>query len=141
MEDKFEREIEEILGRLDKFPRRGPADRARKALGGGLSSIEQSIAARLGRITLSQVMVTGIILVFVGYFFRSMLPFVWSYAVAAGLLLFFGAFVISFLAKRRGPNRGQIFWRGRPASAYSPSSYSIAERLRDWWRRHQPRRF
>jgi hypothetical protein len=141
MEDKFEREIEDILSRLDKFPSRGPTHRARRAFGTAAGSLQQSIATRLARLTLTRVMVTAIILIFVGYFFRAALPSLWSYVVAAGLILFFASFLISFLGRQHAGSRGQVYWRGRPASAYSPSGPSLTERLRDWWRRHQRRRF
>jgi len=135
MEDKFEREIEDILNRLDKFPRRGPTYRARRALSSTLTSLHQNIAARMVRLSLSQVMLTGIVLIFVGYFFRAALSNIWYYIVVSGLILFFAAFFISFLGGRRTHGAGQIYWRGRPASAYSSPDSSLAERLLDWCRR------
>jgi len=140
MEDKFEREIEDILNRLDKFPRRGPTYRARRAVSSIFTSLQQSIAARMTRLSLSQVMFAGIILIFVGYFFRAGLAPIWSYIVVAGLILFFAAFFSSFLGSRRTHGAGQIYWRGRPASAYSASGNSLAERLLDWWRKRLRRR-
>jgi hypothetical protein len=140
MEDKFEREIEDILSRLDRFPRHGRTYRARRAFSAAASSLHQGITGRLARLTLSQTMFTAIILVCVGYFFRTALPGIWYYIIVAGLILFFASFFASFLGRQRAAGGGQIYWRGRPASAYSASSISFAERLRDWWRRHQRRR-
>ena len=142
MEDRFEREIEDILSRLDKFPRRGPTYRARHAVSSRLRALQSGLAARLAKLSLSQVMLTGIILVFVGYFFRAGLPGIWTYLVLGGLGLFFASFLASFLGgRRRQHGGGQIYWRGRPASAYSDAGASVTERLLAWWRRRLRRRY
>jgi hypothetical protein len=140
MPDKFEREIEDILNKLDKFPSRGPSYRARQAVTRRIQFGQRAVAQRLTRLSVGQIMLTGIALILVGFFFRAALPGIWSYLVIFGLILFFTSFVISFFGGGRSAGSGRIYWRGRPASYYS-SGPSIASLFREWWRRRQGRRY
>jgi VIT1/CCC1 family predicted Fe2+/Mn2+ transporter len=141
MEDKFEREIEDILNKLDRFPTLSPTERARRWLRKRLGSLHGSISTRLSRLSVNSIMLAGIILVFVGFFFRSVLQDLWSYLAITGLALFFLSFAISFFGGGRPAGSRRIYWRGRPASSYYDSGPSIALRLREWWRRRQRRRY
>ncbi len=141
MPDKFEREIEDILNRLDKFPKQGPTDRARKAVSGRVGAFQRRIALRIARLSVGQIMLTGIVMILVGYFFRAGLPEVWYYVVLLGLILFFTAFALSFFGAGRPHGSRQVYWRGRPAQSYYSSGPSLAKWLREWWRRRQGRRF
>lgn len=141
MPDKFEREIEDILSRLDNFPRQGPSDRARKAVSGRIGAFQRRIALRVARLSVGQIMLTGIIMILVGYFFRAGLPEIWYYVVILGLILFFTSFALSFFGAGRARGSGQVYWRGRPAQAYYSSGPDLAKRLRAWWRRRQGRRY
>jgi hypothetical protein len=141
MPDKFEREIEDILNKLDHLPSRRPGPRVRQAITRRLLSLQRRIAVRLAHLSLSQVMLTGIALIFVGYFFRAGLPGIWFYLVILGLILFFTSFALSFFGVGPPHRSGQVYWRGRPASSYYPSGPSIGTRLLGWWRRRQGRRY
>lgn len=141
MPDKFEREIEDLLNRLDKFPSQGPAYRVRRAVAHRVLSLQRRIALRLARLSVSQIMLAGIALIFIGYFFRAGLPGIWYYLVILGLILFFTSFVISLLGGGRRSGSGRIYWRGRPAASYYSDGPSLAARLRSWWRRRQGRRY
>jgi hypothetical protein len=138
--DRFEREIEDILNKLDHFPKQGPGDRLHRAVSGRLSGWQRAMALRVGRLSVSQIMLTGIVLILIGYFFRVALPGVWYYLVIFGLILFFTSFLLSFLGAGRGAGGRQVYWRGRPAQSYYSSGPTLGERLRDWWRRRQGRR-
>jgi hypothetical protein len=141
MPDKFEREIEDILNKLDRFPRQRPTDRARSAVTRRISAFQRRVAARVSRISVSQIMLTGIVLILVGYFLRSVLLGLWYYLIILGLILFFSAFVLSFAGAGRGGGGRQVYWRGRPAQSYYSGGPTIAARLREWWRRRQGRRY
>ena len=142
MADKFEREIDEILSKLEKFPKQSPLQRAQNRLGRRASGMHRAFALRLARLSVSQIMLTGIGLILFAYFFRSVLPGIWYYLVILGLILFFTSFVLSFFGFSSGRSgRGrQVYWRGQPAQNYYSSEPAVFIRLRDWWRRRQSRR-
>ncbi len=147
--DRLEREIEEILGKIENFP--GPeARRARKAprrpMPEAMVRRQKRIARELSRISISQVMLFAFLLILGSFFFRGFGPLaVW--ALYAGIVLFVVSFGIMMLS-----NRGRLFrkqetvWRGRNV-AYGPYSRSSSRRsvtgqsattsllvrLRRWW--------
>src|SRR5436305_5954433 len=98
MPDKFEREINEILSKIDDFPthaarRRRPANKVGRRVG----ALQRSFTVRLARITVTQIMVTSFIVMAVSYFLlRDAFPEVWVYGLILGLILFFAAFALSF---------------------------------------------
>jgi hypothetical protein len=141
MADKFEREIDEILSKLDTFPKQGPLQRAQNRVGKRVGGMQRTLAVRLSRLSVSQIMLTGIAVILFAYFFRAALPGIWYYLVVFGLILFFTSFVLSFFGFS-GPrsSRGrQVYWRGQPAQSYYSSEPTVFTRLRDWWRRRQSR--
>jgi len=142
MADKFEREIDEILSKLDKFPKQSPLQRLQNRIGRLVSGMQRGLALRLARLSVSQIMLAGIGLILFAYFFRSALPGVWYYLVVLGLILFFTSFVLSFFGFSSGSSgRGrQVYWRGQPAQNYYGVEPTVFTRVRDWWRRRQSRR-
>lgn len=142
MPDKFEREIDEILSKLDKFPKQSPLQRVQNRLGRRVSGMQRALALRLARLSVSQIMLAGIGLILFAYFFRSALPGIWYYVVVFGLILFFTSFVLSFFGfSGGGSGHGrQVYWRGQPAQSYYSAGPTVFTRLRDWWRRRQSRR-
>ncbi len=139
MADRFEREIEDILRRIDKFPQRKPSNRARSAVLQRLTALQQALAVRIAQLSVGQIMLAGMIAMLVGFLFRAAIPDAWQYVFLAGLALFFSAFILSFFGAGRGRSQGQ-YWRGRPAQSYYSSGPTLLERLRGWWRRRQSRR-
>lgn len=137
MPDKFEREIEDILSKLEAFPNPGPAHRARAAISGPIAAVHRRIAARLTGISIGQIMLTGIVMILVGYLFRTALLGFSYYVIVTGLILFFGAFFLSLLGAGRSRGRGQPYWRGRPAQSFYSNGPTLAARLREWWQRRQ----
>jgi hypothetical protein len=139
MADRYEREIEDILSRIDKFPRRKASHRARGAVLGRIAALQHALTARTAQFSIGKVMLVGMICIVLGYFLRSALGDVWQYVVLAGLALFFGTFLLSLFGAGRGGSRGN-YWRGRPVQSYYSSEPDLIERLRNWWRRRQSRR-
>jgi hypothetical protein len=142
MAEKFEREIDEILRRFDKLPSQSPGQRFRRRLAQRVVALQRALAVRVAHLSVSQVMVAGIVLVLFGFFFRAGMPGIWSYVVVLGLILFFTAFGLSFLGfgAGRSPSSGRIYWRGRPTDWYYEGNPSLVNRLRDWWRRRRGQR-
>lgn len=146
--DRLEREIEEILGKIENFP--GPeARRARKPV---MRPVSQAVARRraavvreVSRISVSQVMLFSFLLILGSFFFRQAgILAVW--ALYAGVVLFVVSFVIMMFGNRgRLSARQETVWRGRNV-AYStrrapahgrlagrPVSATLLVRLRRWW--------
>lgn len=126
MPDNIEKQIEEILNRLDQFvPEEGVVRRFRRR--SRAANLQRAIAARLGRISLGQVMLTGIAVILLALLFRRVNPMLANWAVIAGLILFFTSFALS-LRWGRG-RRVERRWRGQVIDLSQPS---LADRLRAW---------
>ena len=142
--NRLEREIKEILGKIEQFPdagsrRRRTVNRAVQQIGTAISERVRDFARQLGRFSLSQVMLFSFILIIASLFFRRTAPGMMSYVLYAGIILFVASFAISVFGGRRGSS-GSTKWRGRTiqyqSGQYQPGRYqsgqSIAERLRHW---------
>ena len=135
MPNNVEREVEEILRKLDKFvPEEGRLARTRTGAGQAVSGFLHTILARLSRVSLGQLMLTSLVLVLVAFFFRGASPALARWAIIGGLVLFLSVFVLSFLS---GSSRHERRWRGRVVDLSEPS---LGTRLRNWFqRRGRPR--
>jgi len=134
MSDRLQQEIEEILGKYKKFPLREPLwRRIRRRLSRWLSSASQWSASHLPRITVGRVMLVGVAMVIVAYFFGFGGDSVARLMIIAGLILFVAAFVFSL---RRRPRYVEKRWRGQPVEIEEPG---VGERLRSWWGRWRSR--
>jgi uncharacterized membrane protein YedE/YeeE len=128
--DKMEREVEEILRKLDKFvPEESRLARARRTVRQATSDLLHTLQARLFRVSLGQVMLASLILVVLAFFFRSASPTLARWAIIGGLLLFFTAFVLSLLG---GRPRYERRWRGQVIDLSEPG---LGSRLRHWLQR------
>lgn len=138
--DKVQREIEELLDKLDNFvPEDRLASKIRKRrrdeTGPGL--IERGWK-RISRIGLGQAMLTGLALIFISWVFRSPLGSFASPLMIVGIVLVVGAFVLSVVNgdSRRtiAGGRQEKRWRGQVIDYSEPST---ASRIRDWFRRRR----
>ena len=130
MSDKIEREVEEILRKLDKFvPEEGRLARTRRRFGQATSEFLHSLAARFSRISLGHVMLVSLLLVVVAFFFRSSSPTLARWVIIGGLILFLSSFVLSLLG---GRSRYERRWRGQVIDLSEPS---LSSRLRNWVQR------
>jgi len=138
MPDKFEREIDEILKKIDDFPARRPIPLRRgNGFARRFSAWQRTLAVRVARVSVSQVMLTAIAVMVLSYLFRAAFRSVWQYGLMLGLILFFTAFALSF--RSGGLGRGaEPYFRGKPRSYYEPRQGAPAfARLREWWRRQR----
>lgn len=134
MSDRMQQEIEEILGKYKKFPLREPLwRRIRRRLSRWLSGLSQWSASHLPHITLGRVMLVGLAMVIVAYFFNFGGDSIARSMIAAGLIIFAAAFIFSL--RRRTPYVEKR-WRGQPLELGEPG---VGERLRSWWGRWRSR--
>jgi hypothetical protein len=138
--DRLEREINEILEKIDHFPtseqrRARKARRAVHGIGDAISSRTHAFMREVSRVSLSQMMLLALILILGSLFFRRFIPIAWPWMMYAGIVLFLTSFVLmAFGGGRGGGSREEHYWRGRPM-AYS--SDSLSRRMRRWWNRQR----
>jgi len=136
MSDRLQQEIDEILGKFEKFPLKEPRGRRiRRTLSRWASSIGQWGTSHLPHITVGRVMLVGIALILAAYFFEFGGQSIARTVIVAGLVLFAAAFIFSL--RRRYPRLEQR-WRGRPVEVHPQSGVGL--RLRSWWGRWRSRR-
>ena len=131
--DRVQREIEDILRKIDDFPTEAARIRSqRKKPRRGPSlphRLMSRLAARLTRPSLPHILIGGIALVILSFFFvMPFAPTIARYGVITGLALFLSAFVLSFRAPVGAPRGTEKRWRGR---VIEPSTHHPA--APSWW--------
>jgi hypothetical protein len=136
-EDKIQREIEDILNRLDTFlPEESVATRVRKRSSGAASTLLRSVLDPLLSISLRQVILASFALILAGFLIRYSYPDAGRWVLIAGVVLLLGSFVVSFFSRSGGRSGSsgpapEKRWRGQPMVLQSPS---LGDRLRTWFR-------
>jgi len=141
--DKVQREIEELLDKLDNFiPEERFAEKIRSRRRQQRTrtgpSVWDKAAARFSQISLGHVMIAGVVLMIVGYFFRDPLGDADRWVMLAGLGLTLLAFALSVMSggghrTTIGARRVQKRWRGQVIEYHAEPSRM--ERIREWFRR------
>lgn len=136
MTDRLQREIDEILARLDSItPRRSLWWRLRRRLSGMVTGLGRGLQGlRLPRISLGQVLLLGIALIVVAYLLNPGGASVTRMVIVAGIVIFLGAFILSLRRQSRPPEKR---WRGQPMELDDPG---VGGRFRSWWERRRGRR-
>lgn len=132
--DKIQREIEELLDRLDTFlPEESVASRVRKRSSGAASSLLQSLVEPVTHISLRQVILAALGLILAGFLVRYSYPTAGRWILIAGVVLLLGSFALSFFSRTGGGGASatEKHWRGQPMVLHSPS---LGDRLRAWFR-------
>jgi hypothetical protein len=117
MADRIEREIEEILRKLDNFvPER--SRRQPRRSGDSLGSLQSWLSHKLARISLRQVMMWSLLVVLVAFFMRGVPWGIWL--MIGALIVFATAFILS---RTVTPQQRQVQkrWRGQPLDLSGPS--------------------
>ena len=126
MADRVEREIEEILRKIDNFvPER--AKRPARRVGQPFAAAQVWIARNLARISLQKVMLWALIAFLVSFFFARAIPG-GSWFMIGALIVFVTAFALSRLGGPTGPST-QKRWRGQPMDLSGPK---WANRIKDF---------
>ncbi len=125
MADRIEREIEEILRKLDTFvPER--SRRPVKRVGEPLSAAQSWFAHRLASISLKQVMMWSLFVVIIAFFARAVPGAGW--VMLGGIIVFATAFVLSRSTASAAP-KNQQKWRGQALDLSGPT---WPNRLKAW---------
>ncbi len=137
-DDKIQREIEDILSRLDEFvPEESAASRMRRQSSGVAGSVVRALLAPLAGISIRSVMLTALIVIVAGFLGMRIHPIFGRWLLVGGVILFLTSFALSFLNRGSAPAVEQR-WRGEPIDLSEPS---LAVRIRDWIKaRLRPRR-
>ena len=143
MSDRLEREIEEILDKIEHFPtpesRRARArKRYLRQLGSSIGQRQRAIASQLGRISISQVLLISFLMILGSFFFRRFNPVLMQWALYAGIILFITSFAILMFSRGQSTPSSQQRWRGREIEAGYQAS--PLDRLRRWWDTRRTRR-
>jgi hypothetical protein len=139
--DRLEREIEEILNKIEHFPdaetrRTRARKRALRTLGSAIAERQRAVARALGRIAISQVMLVAFLMILAAFFFRAG-PMIW--VLYAGIVLLVSSAAIMMFTRGKGGSMVEQRWRGREIQ-YSTRGSSLAQRLRRWWDSRRTRR-
>lgn len=112
MSNRIQREVDELLANLEKFPPKKPLRRRItdaigapfRAIGGALSGLH------LPSISAGHVLLAAIAIIVVAYVVGGSSN-IWNYIIAGGIVLFIGAFVVSLRRQSKPPEK---YWRDRP---------------------------
>lgn len=112
MPDRIQREVEELLTRLDTFPPKKPLGRRIKdSIARPFRSLsEWRSGLTLPAITAGHVLLAAIVIVVVAWVALDGSG-IQTYILAGGILLFIGAFVMSLRRHSKPPEK---YWRDRP---------------------------
>ena len=131
MADRIEREIEEILKKIDKLPE-GSTRQPRVRRQGGNGPVKRPSSARwLSAVTMRKIMMWALVAVIVAFFLRG---------IPGGYFLLIGAlivFVTAFILSTRGGSPSNVpekRWRGQPMDLSEPG---LPDRLKAWWKRRK----
>ena len=142
MTERLEREIEEILDKIEQFP--SPESRWARAqkqairrFGGVFAERQRAFASQLGRISMSQVMLASFLLILGALFFRRLGP-ANQWLLYAGIILFITSFAVLMFTRRSSPAGAMPHerWRGRPVRSAQPGT-NLVERVRMWWQQRR----
>ncbi len=147
MPDKVQREIEELLDKLDTFvPEERFASKMRdrkrqeRAARNG-PPLSERLSGRLAGVTVGHVMLAGLALFLIAYFFDGPLGAAAFWVSMTGIVLAISAFVLSIVNRGSGsrtpitkarPGRTQKMWRGQVIEYGEPTTL---DRVRGMFRR------
>lgn len=129
MPDRIQREVEELLAKLDTFPPKRPlGTRIRDSFSRGFQHLG---GIRFPSLSAGHVLLFAIAVIVVGYLVAGGSD-IGRWIIAGGVIAFIGAFVFSL---RRQSRPTQKYWRDRPMDLRRPSE----PRGRSWWHRWRNR--
>jgi hypothetical protein len=136
MSQRYEREIDELLHRLEGRLRREPLSRrlSRKVRPYSIG-FRSAFAAFLRRPPTEQFMISAMLLVVVSFAMNMVGLGKWAFYASIFSIVFFVLGIALSLISRQSPGY-QKRWRGRELDYY-PHGPSIWTHLRDWFRRRR----
>lgn len=139
MADRIEREIEEILKKIDKLPEGSRPSKGGRAGGNaaprraGNTGGPQKTSRWLSSVSMRKVMMWALVAVVVAFFLRG---------IPGGYWLLIGAIIVfatAFILSTRGgsvPSAPEKRWRGQPIDLSEPG---WPDRLKAWWKSRKRR--
>jgi hypothetical protein len=128
MADRIEREIEEILKKIDDFVPESPrARRPPRRVSRPLSSAQGWFLRRLAAISLNQVMMWSLLVLLVAFFLRGVPIGMWL--MIGALIVFATAFFLSLVGGTSRRSGSEKRWRGEPIDLSGPS---WPDRIKAW---------
>ncbi len=136
MSDRLQKEVEELLAKLETFPpRRSPWARARDAVRRSFRAVGDALAGiRLPHVTVRNLLLLGVAVIIIAYVFNPGSPSFTRGVIVAGIVIFLVAFVLSLVRQSQAPEKR---WRGEPMEL---GGRGASGRLRSWWGRWRGRR-
>lgn len=138
MPDRIEREIEDILNKLDDFvPDKGqkPIPFKPRPKTSASSKAQGWFSKRLANVSLNQIMLYSLLVVLAAFFLRS-IPFA-SWVMIGALAVLAVSFVMSMRSGGRStPSGGQAYqkrWRGEPIDLTPQSGPSLTDKIKGWF--------
>jgi hypothetical protein len=136
MSSKLERDIEDVLARIDRFPPKRPLrSRLRRRLTNVFDGIGRALSGvPRPRTNVGQVLLLGIAVIVIAYVFGDSIgsPSLVRLFIIGGILLFIGAFVFS-LRRQSAARLPEKRWRGQPMDMNQPGGPG------PWWKRWRSR--
>lgn len=130
MADRIEREIEEILKKLDSFvPDRSKPQRIRRPAG------PSKLQRWLARVSLRKVMMWSLFAVLVAFVVSRSVPGAYWLLIGA-LIVFVTAFLLSTRTGNKGTAGPEKRWRGQPLDLSEPG---WPDRVKAWWKARKRR--
>ena len=132
MPDRIEREVEELLAKLDTFPpRRSSWKRFRSSIS---RSLQRLSALRLPSLSAGHFLLIAIAVIVLAYVILPSGSELGRWIIAGGILAFIAAFVFSLRRQSKPPEK---YWRDRPLDVRRSSG--TGTRTRSWWDRWRNR--
>lgn len=136
MSQRYEREIDELMHRLEGRMRREPLSRRLSRKVRPYShGFRRAFAAFLRRPPTEQFMISAMVLVVVSFAMNMVGLGKWAFYASIFSIVFFVLGIALSLISRQSPGY-QKRWRGREVE-YDPHGPSIWSHLRDWFRRRR----
>ena len=137
MSSKLERDIEEVLAKVDRFPpKRSLWSRVRRRIAAAFEGVGGAVGGLpRPRLSVGQVLLLGIVLIVIAFVFGDSLggASVVRLFVIAAIVLFIGAFIFS-LRRQSASRLPEKRWRGQPMDLDQPPGPG------SWWKRWRSRR-
>ena len=130
MPDKIQREVEDLLAKLDRFPPPKPwYVRFRESIADMFYGIYDAIASiPFPRLSAGHILLTSILVIVFGFFLFGSGGF-FRWIIIGSILVFIAAFAVSLSRKTSGPSQ-QKYWRNKPIDLGSRSGRSRRDRRR-----------
>ncbi len=137
MSSKLERDIDEVLAKIERFPpKRSLRSRIRRRLANILGGAGEALASiPRPRISIGQVLLLGIAVIVIAYVFRDAIGSrsLVRILIIGGIFTFIGAFIFS-LRRQSASRRPEKMWRGQPMDLDRSGGSE------PWWKRWRSRR-